>query len=137
VATGAPDHFDRPFQIHFETQGKATIVHLTGEFDLSVRKAFEAGLARVVSARPKLVVVDLREVAFIDSTGIRLILEAWNQSRRMSFDFAVRLGEGPVRSALADLGLDRALPVIEDVPESSRRFSAPGARVKRGRPSMH
>jgi anti-anti-sigma factor len=62
------------------------------------------------------VVVDLRRVAFIDSTGIRLILEVWNQCRRMGFDFTVVLGDSPVRSTFAELGLDRALPMVDDLP---------------------
>jgi anti-anti-sigma factor len=98
--------------MHFQMRGKATVVHLAGEFDLSVKKAFEAGLSRLVSSKPKRVVIDLRDVTFIDSTGLRLILEAWNQSRRMGFDFAVALGKGPVRAALADIGLDRAIPTL-------------------------
>jgi anti-anti-sigma factor len=102
--------------MHFEMQGKATVVCLAGEFDLSVKKAFEAGLSRLMSARPKRVIVDLRQVTFIDSTGIRLILEAWNQSRRTGFDFAVLVDDGPVRAAMAELGLDRALPLVAAMP---------------------
>jgi anti-anti-sigma factor len=118
VATVAPDRFQGPFQMHLERRGKAAVLRLVGEFDLTVKKTFEAGLSGLASGRPKQVVIDLRDVNFIDSTGIRLILEAWNQSRRMGLDFAVRLGEGPVRKALSELGLDQALPIVEDSKDS-------------------
>lgn len=123
MAIAGPDRFESPFEMHVETRGKATVLCLAGEFDLSVKKAFELGLSRLVSAKPKQVVVDMRKVTFIDSTGIRLILEAWNQSRRMGFDFAVVIGEGRVRSALAEMGLDRALPILEVMPNADSSSS--------------
>jgi anti-anti-sigma factor len=102
--------------MHLERRGKATILHLTGEFDLTVKKTFAASLSGLASGGTKRVIVDLREVAFVDSTGIRLILEAWNQCRRMELEFTVVLGDSPVRATFAELGLDRALPIVDDLP---------------------
>lgn len=112
LATVAHEQLHSPFALHVETRGKAAVLRLAGEFDLTVKKTFEASLAGLASGWPKQLIIDLRDVAFIDSTGIRLILEAWNQCRRMELDFAVVLGDSPVRSAFAELGLDRALPII-------------------------
>jgi anti-anti-sigma factor len=117
VATVAHDEFSMPFAMHLETRGKATVLQLSGEFDLTVKKAFEASLSGIGSGSPKHVVVDLRRVAFIDSTGVRLILEAWNQCRRMGIEFTVVLGASPARSTFAELGLDRALPIVDDLPD--------------------
>jgi anti-anti-sigma factor len=108
----------QPFQLHVNPRGKTALMQVAGEFDLSAKKKFEAALAEVASTKPDEVILDLRDVSFIDSTGLRMILEAWNQSRRAGFDFAVLQASGQVERIFRETGLDQALPIIEGVPAS-------------------
>jgi anti-sigma B factor antagonist len=89
-----------------------TVVRLAGGFDLSTKKEFETQFARVTSSSPAEVVIDLRDVEFIDSTGLSLVLEAWSSARRCGFDFAILLNSR-IRKVFEETGLDQALPIIE------------------------
>jgi anti-anti-sigma factor len=114
-----------PFEIRIEPCGKAVLVHVAGEFDLSSREKFEAGLSDVISAKPVELILDLRDVLFIDSTGLRLVLEAWSESRRAGFDFAVLQGNGQVERIFRETGLDETIPIVPGIPSADPYARAP------------
>jgi anti-anti-sigma factor len=59
-------------------------------------------------------VIDLREVTFIDSTGLALLLRTEAASRQDGFELEiVRSPAAAVRSALEVSGLERVLPFVE------------------------
>ena len=47
---------------------------LSGELDLSTIQQLEEAVSESVDGRPELVVLDLRKLEFLDSTGLRLML---------------------------------------------------------------
>jgi anti-sigma B factor antagonist len=116
MAVVDPYRFQKPFELGVETRGKTALLRLVGEFDLTGKMEFEAGLSKLAELKPIEVVVDLREVTYIDSTGLRLILEAWNHCRRRELDFAVLVADGRVRGLFEETGLDQALPIAEGIP---------------------
>ena len=95
--------------------GAVVRLSLTGEFDLAGAEDFSRVLAELEARRPRAIVVDLKEVTFLDSTGARLLFEA--QRRAADWRFAVLNGSGPAHQALALTGLGAHLAVIEDVHE--------------------
>lgn len=52
---------------------RATVIALSGELDLAGAAALEQELARLEEEAAEAVVLDLRGVAFMDSSGLRLI----------------------------------------------------------------
>ena len=50
------------------------VVELSGELDISTAQEVEHEFLRVEADRPAVLVVDLRGLTFIDSTGLRIIL---------------------------------------------------------------
>jgi anti-anti-sigma factor len=57
-----------------EREGGGVTLTLFGELDLSTISRLEQAVASSVDGRPELVVLDLRELVFLDSTGLRLML---------------------------------------------------------------
>ncbi|HEV7774196.1 MAG TPA: STAS domain-containing protein [Conexibacter sp.] len=53
------------------------------------------------------IVLDLRQLTFMDSTGLRLLLRLDAESRSDGFRFAIVDGEGPVRRLLELTQFDR------------------------------
>jgi anti-sigma B factor antagonist len=90
-----------------------TIVRLYGEFDLSGEERLNMLLDDLTRTEPATLVVDLRGLAFIDSTGLRVLVSLLNEATREGFDFAILCGEGSVRAVLRETGLDGVLPVID------------------------
>ena len=102
-------------RIETRTEGDSIFIVLAGELDASSCPAVEAKLADADGDGDGLVVVDLREVNFIDSTGIALLVRAM----RASAEDSDRLRVVPSRSRdvqrlLEICGMDQALPILED-----------------------
>ena len=92
------------------------VIAVRGELDLSTAPELEGPLDEAVSAGDDAVLVDLTECEFIDSTGIALIVRAWQQLDRAAD------GEGTgrvvicsyndqVRRVLEITGLERSIPI--------------------------
>jgi len=59
-----------------------TVLRLDGELDLASAPELSAALARTFDDAAKPVVLDMAGVGFIDSTGVRMLLEAQNLAGR-------------------------------------------------------
>lgn len=66
--------------VRSERQGDAHVVELAGELDLDGAPRLEEELLRVEATDAASIVVDLGELEFIDSSGIRLLLMAAERS---------------------------------------------------------
>jgi anti-sigma B factor antagonist len=83
--TGTPTSRDAapfpPFECSWRAGFGAAWVHVAGELDLATSSQLQHAVEKArLSAR--LVVLDLRELAFIDGSGIHAILDAPHQARR-------------------------------------------------------
>jgi anti-sigma B factor antagonist len=96
-----------------ERQGPTALIRLIGEFDLSCEQPFEQKLAGALDAFTSQVVVDLCELSFIDSVGLRMLLSLENRSRGEDFALVVLCGDGQVREVLKLTGLDGLLPLVD------------------------
>jgi anti-sigma B factor antagonist len=70
-----------PFEVHSEELEGVHVVSLRGELDMSTAPQLEQELERVGS-EDALVMLDLSGCDFIDSTGIALIVRAWQRIDR-------------------------------------------------------
>jgi anti-sigma B factor antagonist len=93
------------------------VVSLTGELDLYNAEAVRAALLDCCSEEPELLVVDLAEVRFIDSTALGVLIEGRS---RMANRSAFRLAAPGLetRRALEVSGLDRHFSVHDSVDEA-------------------
>ena len=64
------------------TNGSTVTVAFSGELDISRAEEVERELERIEAEGPDLIVFDLRDLEFLDSTGLRLILGADSRGRR-------------------------------------------------------
>jgi anti-anti-sigma factor len=85
-------------------------VRLRGELDLATVPVV-AGRLRDLGARGEPVLLDLDELAFMDASGIRLMLTAARAAARDGWTFAVTPGSDAVRRLFEMLGLDTELPI--------------------------
>jgi anti-sigma B factor antagonist len=102
------------FTVDVSRVGAMAVVAPHGEVDLAtvgaVRDALRPG---EVSTR---VVLDLRQVEFMDSAGLALIVEQMRRAEQDGFDFAVVRGPDQVQRLLHMAGLAERLVVLDDVP---------------------
>lgn len=65
-----------PFSIGIAEAGAAFTITIAGELDIASEPELAGALEQALEAAPAAVVVDLREVEFMDSTGIRALAQA-------------------------------------------------------------
>lgn len=92
--------------------GTATI-RLAGEFDLACEERFQEELNGILDGVIKTLVLDLRGLDFIDSTGLRTLLRVDAAAHSDGFDLMVLCSDGHVRRMLRETGLDGVLEVAD------------------------
>jgi len=92
-----PEDFEpKPFRCQVEQRGALTYVRPRGELDMRTVPELDDRLQAAREAA-RYVVLDLRGLSFMDSTGISLVTR-WNlEARRDGLDFALVQGDERVR----------------------------------------
>jgi anti-sigma B factor antagonist len=100
-----------------DSRDGAIVVSLAGELDLYNAEEVRSTLLEACAGEPDVLVVDLGEVTFIDSTALGVLIEARSRmAERQGFRLA---GPGiETRRALEVSGLDRHFLVHDTVPEA-------------------
>ena len=104
------------FSVEQHTQGGALVVAVSGELDLRTSPGLEERLTRAFDAGAELVILDLRQIEFMDSTGLRVVLSAHRRAHDTGRRFALVRGAGQVERVLTVTGVRDLLTVV-DVPE--------------------
>ena len=100
-----------------DRRGEAVVVSLAGELDLYNAEEVRRALLDTLADRTELLVVDLAEVTFIDSTALGVLIEARSRmTDRSGFRLAAPGIE--VRRALEVSGLDRHFAVHDTVADA-------------------
>jgi len=90
---------ERPFGVRRERRETGVVIVASGEIDLWSAPEVKAALAEQGS-RECPVVLDLRGVTFMDSSGLGLIVESNQRARKQGFRFAVAIGGAESASSL-------------------------------------
>ncbi|HZQ16555.1 MAG TPA: STAS domain-containing protein [Gaiellaceae bacterium] len=96
-----------------EPVGDTVVVNLVGELDLYNAEEVRAGLLDALALEPRRIVVDMADVAFVDSTALGVLIEARSRLGRDGLLLAAPQIE--TRRALQVSGLDRHLPVHDSL----------------------
>ena len=102
------------FAVHSERDGETHLVTVRGELDMAVAPELEAALGADAEGAGA-VLVDLTELAFMDSAGLRVLLMASERYRRAGAAWAVAVGEdSAVRRMLSLSETEGTLPIFAD-----------------------
>ena len=104
--------------------GDAVRVALRGELDFEHAYTFDEEMRRVEGARPSCVVLDLRRLAFLDSSGLGRLLAAHRRARREHRRLVLVRGSKAVQRLLAITAVGQHFEMVTDVPEPLRREPA-------------
>jgi anti-anti-sigma factor len=104
-------------KLEFETtrNGSVAVVRPTGELDLSGATVLEAELDRLAED-PELasVVLDMRELEFMDSSGLRLVVVADMRAREAGRRFALVRGGETVHRVFEITRMSDRLDFVDD-----------------------
>jgi anti-sigma B factor antagonist len=91
-------------------------VTLTGELDISGVPAVEAALAEVERAGPAAIVLDLRDLQFLDSSALRCVVRAHTRAQDAGRRLAILTARAShVATTFALVGLDEHLALYTEL----------------------
>lgn len=80
----------RKFTVYKQTNGKENIIYLSGELDLSAASELAAVLDAVVTQGDQQLTLDLKELRYIDSTGIGMFVSVLKVRAAMGASFRIQ-----------------------------------------------
>jgi anti-sigma B factor antagonist len=88
-------------------------IAVAGELDLSSALTFDDEVRRAEERKPTTLILDLRRLRFMDSTGLRLIMSANSRAIKRGWQLSIVLGSEPVRRIFRLAGVTRRLDIID------------------------
>ena len=101
---------------------------LSGDLDLSTLEQLESALEESLDGKPELVILDLRELTFLDSSGLRAMLALHASQREQGGRLVLIRGPRRVHRVLELTRADEELEIVTDPAEiDPRRDVSAGA----------
>jgi anti-sigma B factor antagonist len=112
-----------PVQLELDVheEAGATVLAVAGELDVLTAPRLAARLDELLRHTTGDIVVDLRDTAFIDSSGLHILLNTARRMIRASRGFAVICKRGPDRSVIEQARLTETLGVVSGFSEYEKR----------------
>lgn len=85
-----------------------------GALDLAAKEHYEQELEKLEDEGLESLIVDLRALTFIDSTGINLLLRTLRDSEENGFSVTFMRGSGQVPELLETTGVAEQLPLADE-----------------------
>jgi anti-anti-sigma factor len=114
-----------PFAVEVQRRNHVTIVQPRGELDLAtadaLRSTLDAAVTETLNAalggmeQGARLVLDLRGLSFIDSTGLHLLVALDQRAQRDGFQLTLLAPPAPIDRAIQVCGLDQMLPFAAPV----------------------
>jgi anti-sigma B factor antagonist len=101
------------FRLEVRSQGKATIIAVSGELDLASSPALQEELDRVSASDADLLIIDLRDLDFMDSTGLSVLVRAHQRAEEQGRQLAMVKGPQQVQRLLSLTGVADRLTVVD------------------------
>ena len=97
------------FRVEVSDDGSAVVVAPLGEIDLGTVDEVRKAIERSHDGSSDLV-IDLRGVGFLDTSGLRLVVEQSNRATERGYTLALIPGPAPVQRVFEIAGLEPKLP---------------------------
>ena len=109
----------KPLELRTEQDQGTPRLIVSGELDLASAEELEAGLKQLESAEPDVLVLDLRELDFMDSTGLRTVIAADARAKERSGRLVVVRASEEVDRVFRLTRMDQHLELVDEPPAGS------------------
>ncbi len=101
------------FRLEVRRQGAATVIAVSGELDLASSPALQDELDRAAGSDSQMLIIDLRELDFMDSTGLSVLVRAHQRTEEQGRQLAMVKGPQQVQRLLSLTGVADRLTLVE------------------------
>ena len=106
------------FRVDVRQEKGGTVIAVSGELDLASSPALEAELDRVFGSDEPVVILDLRQLDFMDSTGLSVLIRAHQTAENADRRLWLVKGPPQVQRLLTLTGVGERLDLV-DAPEDA------------------
>ena len=97
--------------------GQTIRISVAGELDIASAPKVEEELRRTEEQRPEIIIIDLRELEFMDSTGLRAILAADARAKELGARLVVVQGSENIQRVFQVTRLHERVEIVNDPSE--------------------
>jgi anti-sigma B factor antagonist len=97
------------FRVEVLNEGRASVISVSGELDLASSAALDEALTRATESDAEQLVLDLRELEFMDSTGLSTLVKAHQRAEEAGKQFGLVRGPQQVQRLLSLTGVEERL----------------------------
>jgi anti-sigma B factor antagonist len=99
------------FDVDVRRQGGNLVVAPSGELDIATVERVRSALAERADGEG--VEIDLRNLSFLDTSGLQLVVETHRRAREEGYDLRILRGSAQVQRVFEIAGLERVLPFTD------------------------
>ena len=107
----------KPLELRTEQDQGAPRLVVSGELDLASAEQLDAQLKQLESPEPDVIVLDLRELEFMDSTGLRTVIAADSRARERGARLVVVRAPEEVDRVFRLTRMDQHLELVDRPPQ--------------------
>jgi anti-anti-sigma factor len=101
------------FRVETHTTGRVTTLTLSGELDLVSSPALEQELEHASASDCDVILLDLRELEFMDSTGLHVLIKAHQQAQDAGRNLVLTKGGDQVQRLLDLTGVAELMRIVD------------------------
>jgi anti-anti-sigma factor len=106
------------FHVEVRSEERAVVLAVRGELDLATSPALEKELENLAAgSNSQPLILDLRELDFMDSTGLSVLVKAHQRAQEAGRGFGVIRGRPQVQRLLTLTGVAERMPIADSVEE--------------------
>lgn len=121
-------NLSRHLHVDYRADDSTVVISPAGELDIASAPQLQQAIDRATASGARLVIVDLRRLEFMDSTGISVLVRAHQSALESQHRFAVIKGPPQVDRLLTLTGLDEQLTLLDRLGEPVEKSSEPTVR---------
>jgi anti-sigma B factor antagonist len=107
----------RAFTVQLQPRSDAALIAVSGELDIASAPELEQAFDQIRPESTKLVIVDLRELDFMDSTGLSIIVRAHQRLAESDCELTLIKGQPQVQRLLDLTGVADRLRLVAEPDE--------------------
>lgn len=109
------------FSIKHELNGNTTIITISGRVDSATSATMDMELAKLIPEN-KRVVLDLKDVEFLSSAGVRAIVKALKTAKKSNHQVKLASIPGHIAEVMQTMGLMELMQVYPSLEEALASF---------------
>ncbi len=103
------------FRVEARSEGKTYVLAVSGELDLAAASSLEEELGQALESGSEVIVVDLADLDFIDSTGLSVLVRAHQRAQETGLQLGLVNPGAQVERLLSLTGLTQRLTLDQSV----------------------